>query len=296
MLTHVFSRPQTPSRVIVLGAGGFLGRRLCQSLATRRIAAIALGSRDIDLAKDTAGEYLREKLQPADAVVFLSAITPDRGRDSAALVRNLNMARSVCEAARGAQISHMIYASSDAVYPFDYDRITETTPAAPADLYGIMHRTRELVLSSESQVPLAILRLTAVYGTGDTHNSYGPNRFVRQALREGRIALFGNGEETRDHLYVDDAVALIMQVLLHRSIGVLNLASGHSVSFHEVAEQIGAHAGRAIELQPSVRQNPVTHRRFDIANLKGAFPDIFLTSLSDGLRKTVVEMRAQTGG
>ncbi len=296
MLTHASSQPQNPIRVIVLGAGGFLGRRLCQRLRTDDIATVALGSRDIELTESTAGKHLSEKLRPTDAVVFLSAITPDRGRDSAALVRNLNMARNVSEAARTAQVSHMVYASSDAVYSFDYNYISEATPAAPADLYGIMHRARELILSSEVQVPLAILRLTAVYGAGDTHNSYGPNRFVRQALQEGRIAMFGNGEETRDHLYADDAIALIMRVLLHRSAGLLNLASGQSVSFREAAEQIGAHAGRPIELQPSVRQNPITHRRFDIEKLKSAFPDILLTPLPEGLRKTIAEMKAKSSG
>ena len=89
-----------------------------------------------------------------------------------------------------------------------------------------MHRTRELILAGEAKAPLAVLRLTAVYGADDTHNSYGPNRFVRQALKDGRISLFGDGEETRDHLYVDDAVALMLAVVSHASTGLLNLASG----------------------------------------------------------------------
>src|SRR5262249_52010973 len=116
------------------------------------------------------------------------------------------------------------------------------------------------------------------------------------ALHETRIAMFGNGEETRDHLYVDDAVALFMQTLVHRSTGLLNLASGQSASFREVAEQIIAHLGGPIELQSSKRQNPVTHRRFDITNLNRAFPDTTLTPLSDGLRKTVDAMREQADG
>jgi nucleoside-diphosphate-sugar epimerase len=296
MLTHVSSHPQNPSRVVVLGSGGFLGRRLCQRLTAERIATLAFGSHEMDLTEGTAGIRLREDLRSADAVVFLSAITPDKGRDSAILMRNLSMARNVCEATRGGRVSHMIYASSDAVYSFDQNYISETTPAAPTDLYGVMHRTRELMLASEAQVPLVTLRFTGVYGAGDTHNSYGPNRFMQQALREGRIAMFGNGEETRDHLYVDDAVALMMQVLTHRSTGLLNLASGQSVSFHDVAEQIIVHAGRPVEVQCSTRQNPITHRQFDIANLKRAFPDIILTSLPEGLCKTVAEIQAKSGG
>lgn len=296
MLTHATKLPQRPSRVVVLGSSGFIGQRLCQRVASESIAMLAIaGSKDTDLTDPTTGSRLRERLQPTDAVIFLSAITPDKGRDSSSLMRNLAIARTVCEAARGAA-AHLIYASSDAVYSFDQTRISEATPAAPVDLYGAMHRTRELILAAEAQVPLAILRLAAVYGAGDTHNSYGPNRFMRQALREGRIAMFGNGEETRDHLYVEDAVALILQVLMHRSTGLLNLASGQSVSFHDVAEQIAANTGRTVELQGSVRQNPVTHRAFDTANIKRAFPDFVPTPLEQGLRATVADMKAAPGG
>jgi nucleoside-diphosphate-sugar epimerase len=296
MLTHGLSEPRKPGRVVVLGAGGFLGRHLCAALTAGGIPALALGSNDIDLADAAAGARLRERLTPADSVVFLSALTPDKGRDSATLMRNLAMARSVCEATRGANAAHLIYASSDAVYSFADETISEATPAVPADLYGAMHRTRELILGAEAQVPLAILRLTAIYGAGDTHNSYGPNRFIRQALADGRIPLFGGGEETRDHLYVDDAVALIVQALASRSTGLANLASGESVSFGDVARQVAALAGRPVEIQPSARQNPATHRRFDIANLKRAFPNVALTPLADGLRKTVATAKAPSRG
>src|SRR5262249_40476992 len=152
--------------------------------------------------------------------------------------RNLAMVRAVCEATRNVALAQLVYASSDAVYSFDTALISEETPAVPLDLYGVMHRARELVLAAEAKAPLAILRFTAVYGTGDTHNSYGPNRFLRQALKDGRIALFGNGEETRDHLYIDDAVDLVLKAITHGSTGLINLASGSSVPFRAVADMI----------------------------------------------------------
>ena len=114
-------------------------------------------------------------------VVFLSALTPDKGRDSGTLMRNLAMCRAVCEATRAVDIAQLVYASSDAVYSFATTLISEATPPVPTDLYGVMHRARELMLASEAKAPVAVLRLTAIYGAGDTHNSYGPNRFMRQA-------------------------------------------------------------------------------------------------------------------
>jgi nucleoside-diphosphate-sugar epimerase len=295
-LSHAHSHPRKPDRVVVLGSGGFLGRILLRACAAAGIAAAGLGSRDIDLADATASARLAERLRPKDALVFLAALTPDKGRDSGALMRNLAMGRAVCEATRAVEIAQLVYASSDAVYSFATALISEETPAVPLDLYGAMHRTRELMLAGEAKAPLAVLRLTAVYGAGDTHNSYGPNRFLRQALKDGRIPLFGNGEETRDHLYADDAVDLILKVVSHGSTGFLNLATGKSETFRAVAEMVAARAGRSVEIAPSPRQNPATHRHFDTTNLLRAFPGMRFKSLDDGLATTLADMRAEARG
>jgi nucleoside-diphosphate-sugar epimerase len=206
-------------------------------------------------------------------------------------MRNLAMGRAVCEATRSVELAQLIYASSDAVYSFATTLVCEDTPAIPTDLYGAMHRTRELMLAAEAKAPLAVLRLTAVYGADDTHNSYGPNRFARQAHKDGRIALFGNGEEMRDHLYVDDAIDLMLQAAMRGSTGLLNLASGKSESFRAVADLVAAQAGRHVEIVPSARQNPATHRHFDVTNLMRAFPGTRFKPLADGLVATVGAIR-----
>jgi UDP-glucose 4-epimerase len=285
-LSHKQGGPIKPTRIVVLGVSGFLGRRLRTACAVAGVEMLGLGSRELDLTDPGAGAQLAQQLRPRDVLVFLAALTPDKGRDSAALMRNLAMARAVCEATRSVELAQLIYASSDAVYSFATTLICEDTPAIPLDLYGAMHRTRELMLAAEARAPLAILRLTAIYGADDTHNSYGPNRFVRQAFKDGRIALFGYGEETRDHLYVDDAVDLILKTALRGSTGLLNLASGKSESFRTVADLVAAQAGRPIEIVPSARQSPVTHRHFDVSNLTRAFPSIRLRPLAEGLAAT----------
>jgi UDP-glucose 4-epimerase len=295
-LSHAHNRPQKPSRVVVLGAGGFLGVRLLEACAAAGIETLGLGSRDVDLSEPAASARLTELLRPRDVLVFLAALTPDKGRDSGALMRNLAMGRAVCEATRSVELAQLIYASSDAVYSFATTSISEETPAIPLDLYGAMHRTRELMLAAEAKAPLAILRLTAIFGAGDTHNSYGPNRFLRQAIKDGRVPLFGNGEETRDHLHVDDAVDRILDVVAHESTGLINVATGKSESFFAVAQLIAAQAGRPVEIAPSPRQNPATHRQFDIASLSRAFPGARFKPLAEGLAATLADMRAEARG
>jgi len=90
-LSHKQGDPAKPARIVVLGAGGFLGRRLLAACAATGVEAAGLGSRDLDLTDPAAGAQLAQWLRPADVLVFLAALTPDKGRDSATLMRNLAM-------------------------------------------------------------------------------------------------------------------------------------------------------------------------------------------------------------
>ena len=93
----------------------------------------------------------------------------------------------------------------------------------PENVFGAMHFAREQMLKSVVKAPFVALRSTLLYGDGDPHNSYGPNRMRRMAREKGEITLFGKGEETRDHLYIKDLVELIVRSAEERIEGILNL-------------------------------------------------------------------------
>lgn len=283
MISHQNQSPAKPSRVALIGAHGFIGGAVQRRLDTEAIPTLALGSADIDLLDSSASDRLAEILRPDDAVVMLAALTPDKGRDIATLMKNLQMMQAVCAAIEKSGCAHLIYFSSDAVYDSGVSRVTEETPASPRDLYGTMHHTREIMARSLSQVPVLVLHPTVVYGLDDTHNSYGPNRFRRVAKNDGKITLFGGGEETRDHVHVDDIAALTVRCLLHKSTGLLNAATGISTSFYDVAEMVAKQFGDSIEIVTTPRANPITHRHYDVTNLIKAFPDFRFMALADGI-------------
>jgi nucleoside-diphosphate-sugar epimerase len=286
MLKHSTSGITAPTRVVIVGAGGFVGANLTKRLFDEGIAILPLGRKDIDLTEPNAGEKLSELLLPNDTLVLLSVIPPNKGRDNSVFMSNLKIGQAMGVAVATVRPRHLIYASSDAVYPFVDTVISENSAAAPTDLYGLMHRARELMLA-QSAVPLAILRFTAIYGAGDTHASYGPNRFVLQALTEKKVSIIGNGEESRDHLYIADAVEIVRRVIARSSTGLLNVASGHSITFRNLAELIAAKRP-SVRIERLPRKLEVTHRQFDISNIVCAFPDARFTSLSDGLQKTLL--------
>ncbi|KAB2939006.1 MAG: SDR family oxidoreductase [Hyphomicrobium sp.] len=271
----------SPTRMVILGAGGFLGRALKRDLAREGIETLALARDDLDLERPGAGRLVAQTIRPDDSVVLLSALTPDRGRDIATLMRNLTMVQNFCAA--GPECAQVIYLSSDAVYPLSQAKISEVTCAAPDDLYGSMHKVREVMLQNTLKSPLAILRSSMLYGPDDTHNSYGPNRFRRQAVEEGQITLGGEGEETRDHVLVDDAAAVVRLCATHRSVGTLNIATGSSASFMDVARLVARQFDEPIEIKTSSRRSPISYRSFDTTACLHAFPTFHFTPLEKGL-------------
>ncbi|MFI4987214.1 MAG: NAD-dependent epimerase/dehydratase family protein [Alphaproteobacteria bacterium] len=295
MLEHRNKAPVPPSRVVVLGARGIIGRALTRVLAREAVPLLALSSADIDLLDAGAAERLAGLLRADDAVVMLAALTPDKGRDIATLMRNLRMGEAVCAALAQAACDQVIYVSTDAVYRTGPELITERTPADPPELYGAMHRTRETMFAATVAAGhLAIPRVTMVLAAGDTHGSYGANRFRRQAREAGKITLGGEGEETRDQIYLGDLVELIRLMLVHRSHGVLNAVSGVSPSFLEVARLVAAQFEPRPEIVFTPRTAPISHRHYDITALRRAFPRFRLTPHGEAIARVHREETAST--
>jgi nucleoside-diphosphate-sugar epimerase len=279
---HLSPEPRRPERAVVLGAGGFVGGTIARRLVADGVPTLALTRRELDLLAADAAARLTALLRPTDHLVMVSAVAP--ARTIPTLAPNIRMAEAVCEALARAPVTHVVYISSDAVYADGDHPLTEASCAQPATLHGAMHVLREVMLRSSVTGPLAILRPTLLYGAGDPHNGYGPNRFRRLAARGEPITLFGGGEELRDHVFIEDVGRVAGLVLHHRSRGVLNVATGVSTSFRRVAEMVAGLAPKPGPVVTTERQTPVTHRHFDVTACLEAFPAFRYTPLAEGLR------------
>jgi nucleoside-diphosphate-sugar epimerase len=228
-----------------------------------------------ELARRMAGRVIVDPLRVLDGAAAAAA-----GFDHHAL------GRAPVQAA--VPPAHLLYVSSDAIYADDANPVTERSAAAPSTLHGMMHAARELMLKSAAPAPFAALRPTLIYGSADPHSGYGPNRFRRQALKGEPISIFGEGEERRDHVLVDDVAALAVLMLRHRSVGALNAVTGVSVCFHDVAELVAAQFSPPARVVSVPRPGPrphLLHRHFDITNCLKAFPGFRYTSLADGIAR-----------
>lgn len=280
-------------RVLVIGAKGFIGQNLSAYLREQGCEVKEASSQDVDLLASESVEELVSLIETVDVAVMLSALTPDKGKGVDVYIKNIVMAKHVAEALKKASNKpHFIYFSSDAVYNFDCSLVDEKTPAAPIDTYGSMHRARELIFGEVvSKEDLTVVRSTLVYGPGDTHNSYGPNRLRREAFTSGTMTLFGEGEDVRSHLYIKDLVRLIGMMIVHKSVGIINAAPDRAVSFMELAKVIGNCFEQPIKIVTKPGAAEPTYRRFCTDLCHSLFPGFKFTELKEGLVETIQAMQ-----
>lgn len=286
MLIHRHAEPRPPSRIVVIGAGGFIGGAVADRAERDGVPVLRVTRREVDLLAADAADRLSALLKPGDSVVAAAAIAPCRTAQQ--LQDNLALAMAMTAAFARVPPAHIVNIGSDAVFADGPVPLTESSPKAPDSYHGVMHLAREILFRTETAVPLATLRPTLVYGAGDPHDGYGPNRFRRLAARDEGIVLFGEGEERRDHILIDDVAELVWMVLLRGSEGSMNLATGTVASFHEIAGLAVELSGRTVSITGSPRRGPMPHngyRPFDVGAIERAFPGFRFTPLREGMAR-----------
>ena len=276
----------TPKRVIILGTSGIISSNLQRAFDQKSINYLPIGRSKLNLKKEKACKVLAKKIRNGDSIVFIAAEAPVK--NSEMLINNLKICATVCEGLEKKKISHLIYISSDAVYADNREKISETSVTSPNSLHGLMHITREKMLKIKFDKILCILRPTLIYGMGDKHNGYGPNRFLNLALKHKPLKIFGNGEEKRDHIFIDDIIKIIVTCLERKGLGTLNLVTGKVYSFKYLAELISNISKSRSKLVKIKRIGPMPHngyRPFSINLLKKYFGNMQMTSIEIGITK-----------
>ena len=283
MITNENKSQKMPKRCVIFGSNGFIGKNLVKSLKKETTELVEITSNDINLTHHNCHELIQNTVKGDDVVIILSAMTPDRGKDIKTMMLNIKMMENLTKAIKKINVAHIIYFSSDAVYSFDNSLISESIATEITDYYSAMHIVRETIIKTELDSPILFVRPTLVYGIGDTHNSYGPNRFVKNALQEKTITLGGQGEETRDHIYINDLVNMIKLFIYYKTVGTINLATGNSYTFMKIANIVNKSLGNKVNIIETERKNEITYRKFDISNFIKLFPDFIFSDLEKNI-------------
>jgi len=271
---------------VILGSGGIISSNLQKILKQRRINITTIGRSKLDLKKKNASKKLKKKIKNNDVVVFIAAEAPVK--NIGMFINNIKICKTVCDSLEKKKIKHLVYISSDAVYADTKRKISEKSNTLPSSLHGTMHLTRELMLKDKFKKILCILRPTLIYGPGDTHNGYGPNRFINLALQNKSISIFGNGEEKRDHVYIRDVVNIIVKCIINKRLGIFNIATGKVYSFKYLANRIINLSRSKSKLIKIKRKGPMPHngyRPFNINLIKNNFKNVKMFSIDNGIKK-----------
>jgi nucleoside-diphosphate-sugar epimerase len=293
ILTHTRSPAGSPPRTVVIGAAGFVGRAVSDRIAALGGNVLRLARAEVDLGVDTATERLVGYLKPDDCVVIAAVKVPCKTADM--VVHNLAMMARITNALKAQPVDHVVYVSSDAVYADSAQPLKEDSFKGPDNLYGIMQLTREVMLCDV--VPdssRTFVRPTMIYGIADPHGGYGPNQYLRLAKANKDITLFGQGEERRDHVFIDDVAEIISRIVRQRSTGAVNVASGDVHSFNSIATQVAGLFGNRVKVIGTPRNGPMPHngyRPFDISAIGAAFPDLRMTAVPAGVERVFRDLQ-----
>ena len=203
------------NRIVVIGHTGFIGKAIFNKLTNKEVNCIGLSSNEANLLLEEEIKNIEENIINNDSIIFVSALAPCK--DSDMYNKNLIMINNFIKSISNKIIKHILYVSSDAIYQDSMDLITEQQDKNIDNFHAKMHVDREKILSlycNNENIDLTIVRPTLVYGPGDTHNGYGPNKFIRDINSGKELILFGKGEERRDHIFIDDLVDIVIQFSL----------------------------------------------------------------------------------
>lgn len=311
-MTH----PTATTRVLVTGAGGFIGRHCLPLLAvefdevhavSRRASSHSASGPTMNNVVWHAADVLSvpgmsRVLERAAATHLLHlAWTTEHGHfwhtpeNFRWLAASLQLARLFRE--RGGR--RLVTAGTCAEYAPPGGVCREiSTPAVPQSLYGqCKHGLRAALAdyAAEHGLSYAHTRVFNVYGPGED-----PRRFVTAVARaalEHRLEACGDGSLVRDYLHVQDVASAHVRLLLSSVCGCVNVASGQPVELRQIASRIADLCGVARCAEFSARSSPDNTPRVLVADTTRLAselnwrPDV---SLGEGLAQLIHSYRAGT--
>ncbi|MFG1907165.1 NAD-dependent epimerase/dehydratase family protein [Kribbella sp. NPDC048928] len=289
-------------RVLVTGASGFIGRAVVAALRGRGVAVTAVDREPPDSSWDDGVHVVTGDLAEQEtcvaafetrptAVVHLAAMTSVLRSVDAPMqtfAQNVTITQVLLELSRGSGVDRFVLASTNAVVgDVGTSTINTNLPLRPLTPYGATKAACEMLLSAYSGsygMATAALRFTNVYGPGMSHKDSFVPRMMRAALGGTGVRVYGDGEQRRDLVFIEDVVSGILLALDNKYDGRAIVGSGRSVSVLEMIETVRAVTGCPVpaeHIEAPAGEMPAVV--VDITNDLGYRPTV---SLEDGLART----------
>ena len=297
-------------KILVTGGAGFIGSHVLERLARDKGNTITvLDSLDSGRAENIPSGvvFIHEDIRSSkiinifqenafDAVIHLAAQTmvpysikhPNEDADV-----NLIGLINVLEAARLTGVKSVVFSSSAAVYGNSINLpLKENETLVPTSFYGITKMTTEHYLRVYHElygINTTVLRFANVYGERQGIGGEGGVVciFSKKISENKSIDVFGDGEQTRDYVYVKDIAKVICGAIEHKGFGIYNVSTNTEVSVNELIGAFEKVSGKQIKVNYlQARTGDIYRSVLSNKALKTEFKIDAFTSLEEGLNNT----------
>ncbi|MBV7548645.1 NAD-dependent epimerase/dehydratase family protein [Pseudomonas sp. PDM26] len=300
--------------VLITGGAGFIGSHLTDALlakghAVRILDDLSTGKRSnlpLDnprvelIVGDVADAALvAQAMARCSAVAHLAAVASVQASvDDPVRTHQSNFigTLNVCEAMRQAGVKRVLFASSAAVYGNngEGESIDEDTPKAPLTPYAVDKLASEHYLDfyrRQHGLEPVIFRFFNIFGPRqDPSSPYSGviSIFSERALKGLPITVFGDGEQTRDFVYVEDLVDLLVQAIEKPrvEVGAVNVGWNQATTLKQMLEALEAVVGKLppVSYGPA-RSGDIRHSRANNRRLLERFSTTEQTPMRVGLAR-----------
>jgi UDP-glucose 4-epimerase len=294
-------------RILVTGGAGFIGANLVRlllqhghevtvldNLSTGRREYLADLPLELVVGDILDADLVNQVVAGHDGVVHLAAQTGVPGslenprRDCEV---NVLGTLNLLEASRHAGVKRFVFASSNAPLGRQAPPATEDKAPLPLSPYGASKLAGEgycLAYHGSWGLGTVVLRFANVYGPYSAHKGSVVAKFFKDIAREGRITIHGDGQQTRDFVYVGDLCRAIL-LALESDVGgeVFQIATGVETSILELAQRIQEMIEQDLTMQHGpARQGDIRKNYSGIAKVQEMLDWKPLVQLEYGLHKT----------
>ena len=264
-------------RILVTGGAGFIGSYLCEKYTKEKHTVLCLDNflsgnllnvrhlldyRNFKLIKGEVRDFdfLQRIIRDVDVIFHLAAqIHVDRSYVEPQLTYDINVmgTQNVLEVARIYDVKKVIHASTSEVYgSAQYVPIDEKHPLDAPHPYGASKIASDRMCNAyviTYGMNIAIPRFFNIFGPRQRDIGYGGviSIFTRRVLNNMPPVIFGDGMQTRDYTYIEDAIRAFDLILNRKSrLEPTNIGSGKEVSIIDLANSIINLCGKKGKIKP----------------------------------------------
>ena len=306
-------------RVVVVGAGGFIGSHLCRRLVDLRADVVGLvrcktavdhlpRAMTIARADATSREQLGPLVQGGDIIFQLSGrsgAAASMAEPAADMLANCGSMLALLEvAATRDPRPRVIFTGSR----LQYGRVStlpvdETHPKLPTSPYGLHKTLCEEYLEyyhRQFGVTYSVARLTNPYGNAFTNMTQSYNVFdqlIARASAGRTLTVYGDGRQIRDYIHIDDVVDALLLLGRLPDTTIVNIGSGNGIAFVDAVREIAVRTGESIVFTAWPQQALAVETGDFVANIDKAKRLGFVPKipLAQGICRAILRHDASAG-